>query len=590
MRKSKMTFFFFYFFALVAFPFLRSEAQSGFSPIQVLNTNASSDTGFDWDPDIGTDGNGKWIAVWYSDNTLGLDIGTDYDIFISESVDNCNSWSDPQLLNSNAFTDSRGDLYPRILTDRQGTWIVVWQSEDTLSGTIGTDSDIVFVRSTDNGNTWSATQPLHGFAAIDTGNDVRPQIATDEHGTWVVTWHSNDSLGNTIGTDQDILFSRSTDNGSTWSEPRPVHANAATDSGNDSEACIATDGSGVWVVAWSSSDSLNQTIGTDRDILFVRSSDNGMTWSTVAPVNSNAAGDSGGDYLPTVATDGQGNWVVAWRSTDSLGGTLGTEGDILYARSRDNALTWGNPKPLNINASIDSGDDSYPCLKTDRGRQWIAVWASYDTLGGLVGNDLDIFVSRSYDFGTSWTTPVALNSNATTDAGLDRYPRLGTDFHGRWVAVWRTDDSLQGTVGTDIDIAYAVMVDSDMDGIPDSFETLTGVYNNPTDTGTDPNNADSDGDGMPDGWEIGYNLDPNDNGTSNLINGPLGDPDHDGIANLDEYNHGTNPLEPDVPALYLSSTVSGAVFLVIFVSGFWVRRNRETLLMTNGIGRHGCMS
>jgi hypothetical protein len=41
-----------------------------------------------------------------------------------------------------------------------------------------------------------------------------------------------------------------------------------------------------------------------------------------------------------VTTDGQGTWVAVWDSTDSLGGTIGTDGDILVARSTDGGLTW----------------------------------------------------------------------------------------------------------------------------------------------------------------------------------------------------------------------------------------------------------
>lgn len=57
--------------------------------------------------------------------------------------------------------------------------------------------------------------------------------------------------------------------------------------------------------------------------------------------------------------------------------------------------------------------------------------------------------------------------------------------------------------------------------------------------------VDTDGDGMPDAWEISRNLDPNDNGSLNPENGASGNPDDDGLSNLEEYQKGTHPRLAD---------------------------------------------
>jgi hypothetical protein len=53
---------------------------------------------------------------------------------------------------------------------------------------------------------------------------------------------------------------------------------------------------------------------------------------------------------------------------------------------------------------------------------------------------------------------------------------------------------------------------------------------------------DTDGDLLPDYWELAYGLEAND---STGEYGYNGDPDTDGLGNIEEFNHGTDPFNPD---------------------------------------------
>ncbi len=101
--------------------------------------------------------------------------------------------------------------------------------------------------------------------------------------------------------------------------------------------------------------------------------------------------------------------------------------------------------------------------------------------------------------------------------------------------------------------------DTDGDGLTDRMEI--------TQYGTDFDNDDTDGDGMLDGWEVANGLDPLDDGDAEFgeietsqnpneddvttgennetfpdpDNGPMGDPDRDGLPNSQEAEYGTNP-------------------------------------------------
>jgi hypothetical protein len=57
--------------------------------------------------------------------------------------------------------------------------------------------------------------------------------------------------------------------------------------------------------------------------------------------------------------------------------------------------------------------------------------------------------------------------------------------------------------------------------------------------------TDTDNDGLPDWWEEANQLSITDDGSTLIDNGPDGDPDGDGIKNIDEYITGLDPQVPD---------------------------------------------
>jgi hypothetical protein len=76
-------------------------------------------------------------------------------------------------------------------------------------------------------------------------------------------------------------------------------------------------------------------------------------------------------------------------------------------------------------------------------------------------------------------------------------------------------------------------IDSDGDGMSDEDEVANG---------TNLSLPDSDGDGLPDIWEVEGGVDAT---SSSGNDGAQGDPDSDGISNLDEYNGRTDPAIPE---------------------------------------------
>lgn len=117
-----------------------------------------------------------------------------------------------------------------------------------------------------------------------------------------------------------------------------------------------------------------------------------------------------------------------------------------------------------------------------------------------------------------------------------------------------------GTATDSVPITFTILMDTDQDGMPDDWESAHALNpNDPADASQDPDDddytnqqeylhstnpyvvEDTDGDSMPDGWEIHHSLDPS------LDDRHL-DLDGDTLTNLQEYQLGTDPNDPDSDA------------------------------------------
>ncbi|MBI2425200.1 MAG: exo-alpha-sialidase [Candidatus Hydrogenedentes bacterium] len=392
-------------------------------------------------PRLAANGENTWLATWESTSRLEDPPYRDYGIQYARSTDGGLTWSVPAALKTNALINAGYDDLHSLSSDEDGVWLAAWSSDDSLSDTVGRDADILSSRSLDDGITWSPPAALNTNAAIDYGVDYSASVLPGRAGRWIATWTSTDTLGGTLRPGTRIFSSHSGDHGATWSAPEVFSAPPQRTAGYDGAPILETDRQRLWVLAWSSDNALDGSIGFDYDILYSRSLDGGETWSAPAPLNSNAATDESSDYAPSLATDASGTWMAVWSSYDSLNGTLGLDADILYARSLDGGLTWGAPSALNTNAGSDEVYDGAPLLATDNKGLWVAVWTSRIYDGSTLGSDSDLLFSRSLDDGHTWSAPSPLNGNFGSDIEEDYPTSLSTDNAGLWIILWTQEYS-----------------------------------------------------------------------------------------------------------------------------------------------------
>ena len=367
----------------------------------------------------------------------------------------------PAPLNSTAVTDGAvGDGLPSVATDAMGTWITVWISDNSLGAAGDTDYDILYARSLDEGTTWSAAAKLNSNADTDSQLDSHPVLAGDGYNNWLAVWESNENLGG-VGTDTDIFVARSISNGQSWLPVQVLNSSALGDSKNDFYPSVATNSQGRWLVAWESVQNLGG-IGEDSDILFAYSDTHGSSWTAAAPLNTSAPTDTGGDRSPRVANHGS-TWITVWYGEEAFAGSLdlGTDWDVFYARSTDGGVTWDDPAPLNSRAAGDTGFDAFPDIAADSVGNWVAVWQSNENPDGLYGADSDIWYAVSTDDGATWSPQAVLNGNAAIDGSAgDTAPHIACDRRGAWLAVWESEGGTDEVLGADRDILMAVSIDN----------------------------------------------------------------------------------------------------------------------------------
>jgi hypothetical protein len=267
-------------------------------------------------PHIGLDSNGGTNIVWGQT-----------DEYFSRSSDSGATFSTPAKLSTAAGNISAS----RIAAGSTGNLYVVWSDEQNRAST-GNCNEF-FSRSLDKGVTFSTPVSIYNVGC----SHDNMQVSVDPFDTILFFW-SNDIPF------KDVLVSRSTDSGSTFTTPISP-AQGATVS---LQGTIYKDGN-IYVV-WAG----DPTASTG--IYFSGSIDHGVTFATPRLLSFAGAAGTVPPASPQIAVDAAGNIYVIWQQ-----GTAGTNTfDVFYTNSADAGATFQTITKVSNTSSLECATAT-PC-------------------------------------------------------------------------------------------------------------------------------------------------------------------------------------------------------------------------------------
>jgi hypothetical protein len=250
-----------------------------------------------------------------------------------------------------------------------GTVFLSTTSNDTNVQTFG--ERVLIYRSTDNGQTFSL--PIDGSPGFVEGVDEadKPWIAVDNYagpgyGNVYLIWTPIKFKNNGTGTIAGIYFTRSTDDGQTWgpSGGVPIDVKPGANAVEDAWVTVGPDHA-VYAFWWSSTASEN--------ILMSKSTDLGQTFSTPSVVTRlNTNGTLGDLGLTNSAGESFHTSVIPQAVVNPVTGDIylvyadapkqstKDKADIFFTMSTDGGNTWSSP--LRVNDDSTTNDQWNPAI------------------------------------------------------------------------------------------------------------------------------------------------------------------------------------------------------------------------------------
>jgi len=297
----------------------------------------------------------------------------------------------------------------------------------------------------DNGTSWTAVTIA-----------PNPGSLADKNHMWIDNSLSSSYVGNLYtawtpfggSDDAEIVISRSTNNGVSWSSP-PLNISSAVSAGSHNQGVhIQTGPNGDVYAVWTIYDSWP----SDETALgFAKSTNGGVSYGAASRIISNINGirttetnkNHRVNSFPVMAVDisggaNNGNMYVVWSNYgDPNNGNSGSNISVYMIRSTNGGTSWSNPIRVNQGPFTNDYEAYFPWITCDPETGIIAV-VYYDD------RDIDVtppinypvsstetWVAYSLDAGNTWTDMRVSDVSFTPSA----IPGLAGGYMGDYLAI-----------------------------------------------------------------------------------------------------------------------------------------------------------
>lgn len=337
--------------------------------------------------------NGDFVIVWESDDQEGSQSGIYAQLYNSAGI--------PQgaefLVNS--FTTGK-QRNASVAMDSDGDFVVAWESAGQVDGSY----DIRAQRFDNTGMTQGSEFLVNTYVTFD---QVRPSVAIDSEGDFVIAWDSDGQDGNqqgvyaqrfnSAGMAQGVEFLVNTY--STFSQFNPA---------------VALDSDGDFIIVWASSGQDGNNLG----VFAQRYNSAGIAQGYEFQVNTYTTFMQA---TPSVAMDMEGNYIIAWNSNGQDGNANG-----IYAQRYNSAgLPQGNEFLVN---TYTTSAQFYPSVAMDSDGDFIIVWHSKGQDGSI-----GVYAQAYNSAGTTLGMEFRVNTYTPDN---QQEPSVAMDKDGDFVVAW----------------------------------------------------------------------------------------------------------------------------------------------------------